>query len=609
MRIAVTDNHEAIAVLNCSSQTLGCSSTAIRNRQTAMIWLQQSQTKPCREKSSMKRKLLAALASAAIALGVGAGLVNTSYAAEFTDPAIVKSDPITLTQGHIDMFNLISVAADDMRMVLKEDVTATGTLRTPESVVVSVGESTKMSGVHAYSFLNAVIAEGLTDEMYYLPLSQQADRPWPGWDSMGAASALGITDLNKATADYAITKVEGPGSVYLWSVNTFATATTSVLTSEGYKLPGTIHQPILAHQHINWGFTKAGTYKLTVTATVSETENPTHTLTSESHVYTFQIGAVDKSALNEKIAAADELTQADYTSETWAALSAKLSEAKALSLQSETTQDAVDTATATLDSAIKALVKAEVATPDTDESGSAASESGDGTGEVEGGETESGETGEAGDAGAVGADTGSTGGDEGSAGSTSGGADVSTGGSEGSTATDGNDTDSETSETGEAGETGIGDGSSAGSGDSDSATSGDTSNTGDSGTATETGETVETGGTDSKDESAGNGDADANSDSADSTGDGDDAHADDTQSADTMQSDEESATDINDDESEDKKSAPENATTTDVNSSKQTTDKNVKKLAKTGASVVALLMIAVLAAVGTTVVASVRRCA
>ena len=66
--------------------------------------------------------------------------------------------------------------------------------------------------------------------------------------------------------------------------------------------------------------------------------------------------AADKTGLEALIAQAEALTPADYTADSWAALSAALSAAKAADADGAATQDAVDAAAAGLNAAIAALV-------------------------------------------------------------------------------------------------------------------------------------------------------------------------------------------------------------------------------------------------------------
>lgn len=69
---------------------------------------------------------------------------------------------------------------------------------------------------------------------------------------------------------------------------------------------------------------------------------------------------IDTAKLESAIAAAEKLTESDYTADSWSAMQTKLTAAKA-ALKAKESQSAVDTAADELNTAVKALKKAEVA--------------------------------------------------------------------------------------------------------------------------------------------------------------------------------------------------------------------------------------------------------
>ena len=69
---------------------------------------------------------------------------------------------------------------------------------------------------------------------------------------------------------------------------------------------------------------------------------------------------IDTAKLESAIAAAEKLTEADYTADSWSVMQTKLTSAKA-ALKAKESQSAVDTAADELNAAVKALKKAEVA--------------------------------------------------------------------------------------------------------------------------------------------------------------------------------------------------------------------------------------------------------
>jgi surface-anchored protein len=226
------------------------------------------------------------------ALVLASGLLAAQPAAlaadpAYTDPSAISSEPITLETGHIDAFNPVATGDGRIQLALKEDVTGSGVLHTPESVTLKVKESARTAIPDGYPG-----APG----GYLLPLTQNPDLIWPGWDTMHAGAAVGVADLNTGRADITISDVQGPGDVYIFSQSGFG-ALKSLLTNGGYQLPGTIHQDGLAHVHTNWVFTEPGRYSLTVGSTVWNAEEPARTATSQTATYTFEVGTFAKVAV------------------------------------------------------------------------------------------------------------------------------------------------------------------------------------------------------------------------------------------------------------------------------------------------------------------------
>ncbi|PWD49884.1 hypothetical protein C8046_03490 [Serinibacter arcticus] len=185
-----------------------------------------------------------------------------------------------LDHGHVDTFSLGLGGPDKLPILeLKEDVTGQRVARSPQDVNLLVKED-------ALTTLPAVagVPTALHDRpAYYLPLTQDADLLWPGWDSLELAPG------GWQTVDIDVTGVEGPGEVYLWSSSSFGGAT-ALLNDGRFQLPGTIHQGALAHVHSNWAFTEPGAYFITVTATAhkGDVSHTTNTAT-----YLFTVGDAD----------------------------------------------------------------------------------------------------------------------------------------------------------------------------------------------------------------------------------------------------------------------------------------------------------------------------
>lgn len=208
-----------------------------------------------------------------LALAGGLALPTPAFAAD--DP-VVKDDPIRFDSGHIDAFNLIADAEGSVRLLLKEDITGSHVLRTPESVELAVG-----SDAYSTELPAAFVPSGAPTSFWHLPLTQDSNLIWPGWDTQSLQPAFPGA---KAEIDV---DVEGPGSVFLWTQGTWGTPA-PLLVGGGYELPGAIDQPFPAHTHANWAFTEPGTYTLTASARVASSDG-TKTATSNEATYTFVV--------------------------------------------------------------------------------------------------------------------------------------------------------------------------------------------------------------------------------------------------------------------------------------------------------------------------------
>lgn len=225
--------------------------------------------------STLTRPRLAIAALAGIAVAAAPLAAIPAFAAGGD-----LEDPVTLETGHIDAFNLALNGDGSVRLNLKEDVTGSHVQRTPESVELFVKDDAYLEGLPA-----AYLPPGAPTTLWYLPMTQDQNLIWPGWDSQGVASVYGA----QADVDIVISDVDGPGDVYVWSQGVFGDP--AQLLADDWALPDTIHQDYLAHVHANWGFTAPGTYVLTAQATVTSADS-TLSSTSNAATYTFVVEPV-----------------------------------------------------------------------------------------------------------------------------------------------------------------------------------------------------------------------------------------------------------------------------------------------------------------------------
>ena len=166
----------------------------------------------------------------------------------------------TLNRGHADIFDLTSDAAGALTLRIKEDATGSGVLREPEQTLLAIPASTLAQIPDAVSQTT-----GAPTAAYLLGQSgdNQATVLWPGWDTLGIAA--GGYDAARFHITYS-----GPadGRIYAFT-SSFAEGLKAVTADGSYDLaPGgdDIDQPYAAHKHVNWLFTRAGRYTLTVQA-------------------------------------------------------------------------------------------------------------------------------------------------------------------------------------------------------------------------------------------------------------------------------------------------------------------------------------------------------
>lgn len=195
---------------------------------------------------------------------------------------IAATDPVDTTtileKGHIDAFHVSIKDDGSVRLALSDDATASHLLRTPESVKMVVKDASQTTFKPTAS-----VPEDLKGQtVYRLPLSQNPNLIWPGWDTNGMKDSFGPN----AAVDYEV-EATGPGDIWMWQQDEEGTVL-SVLADGALKLnpTGTIHQGFPGHTHTNWAFSEPGTYSLEVTAQVtSELGNAT----SNTATYTFVV--------------------------------------------------------------------------------------------------------------------------------------------------------------------------------------------------------------------------------------------------------------------------------------------------------------------------------
>ena len=236
-----------------------------------------------------------------------ADAATASSEADATTCAVMRTAPAgttaTLDRGHADIFDLTSDASGALTLRIKEDATGSGVMREPEQTLLAVNKST-LTQIPA----SVSQATGAPAAAYLLGQSgdNQATVLWPGWDTLGVAA--GGYDAARFHISYT-----GPADGRIYAFTSSFTEGMKAVTNDGsFDLApegDDIDQPYAAHKHVNWLFTRAGRYTLTVQAS-TWTHGNTGAANAQSAVHTYTIDVADEASCLAESGAAPSTDQA-----------------------------------------------------------------------------------------------------------------------------------------------------------------------------------------------------------------------------------------------------------------------------------------------------------
>ena len=236
-----------------------------------------------------------------------ADVATASSEADASTCAVMRTAPAgttaTLDHGHADIFDLTSDASGTLTLRIKEDATGSGVMREPEQTLLAVNKST-LTQIPA----SVSQATGAPTAAYLLGQSgdNQATVLWPGWDTLGVAAG------GYGAARFHISYT-GPADGRIYAFTSSFTEGTKAVTNDGsFDLaPGgdDIDQPYAAHKHVNWLFTRAGRYTLTVQAS-AWTPGNTGAANAQSAARTYTIDVADEASCLAESGAAPSPDQA-----------------------------------------------------------------------------------------------------------------------------------------------------------------------------------------------------------------------------------------------------------------------------------------------------------
>lgn len=236
-----------------------------------------------------------------------ANAATASSEADVSTCAVMRTAPAgttaTLDRGHADIFDLTSDASGTLTLRIKEDATGSGVMREPEQTLLAVNKST-LTQIPA----SVSQATGAPAAAYLLGQSgdNQATVLWPGWDTLGVTA--GGYDAARFHISYT-----GPENGRIYAFTSSFTEGTKAVTNDGsFDLApegDDIDQPYAAHKHVNWLFTRAGRYTVTVQAS-AWTPGNTGAANAQSAAHTYTIDVADEASCLAESGAAPSTDQA-----------------------------------------------------------------------------------------------------------------------------------------------------------------------------------------------------------------------------------------------------------------------------------------------------------
>ena len=236
-----------------------------------------------------------------------ANAATVSSEADASTCAVMRTAPAgttaTLDRGHADIFDLTSDASGALTLRIKEDATGSGVMREPEQTLLAVNKSTLTQIPGPVSQ-----ATGAPAAAYLLGQSgdNQATVLWPGWDTLGITAG----GYNAARFHISYTGPEN-GRIYAFT-SSFTEGTKAVTNDGSFDLApegDDIDQPYAAHKHVNWLFTRAGRYTLTVQAS-AWTPGNTGAANAQSAAHTYTIDVADEASCLAESGSAPSTDQA-----------------------------------------------------------------------------------------------------------------------------------------------------------------------------------------------------------------------------------------------------------------------------------------------------------
>ncbi|MDO4607451.1 MAG: choice-of-anchor M domain-containing protein [Bowdeniella nasicola] len=181
------------------------------------------------------------------------------------DPDVLDKTPVRISHGHLDLGPTLVgsepafALVDDSREHLPASV-----VRDPNAVTIVVGQkaahirSDRIMGDSSYDFLGEY-----GSPIHLLPQVQDPDLPWPGFSNTRLLSAL---PDQIASVRLNVSSLSTPDDASWWAFTSQFGKLDELVASSAHS--ATITANDYFHQHLTWAFSKPGTYRMRMSATV-----------------------------------------------------------------------------------------------------------------------------------------------------------------------------------------------------------------------------------------------------------------------------------------------------------------------------------------------------
>lgn len=200
-----------------------------------------------------------------------------------------------IDHGHIDIFHASSTDASNLVLQMGDDTAGTRVYRTPESAILQVNPERWLSPDKMGPFAEVTHNQPAA----VLPLTQDNNSLWPGWDVMEIKSS------SYKQADIVFDEVIGPEGGQLFLVGgapgfgnnyqDYMQYSPNASQTKFQVLAGKhIHDENLSHTHVFWAFTKPGIYQFKAHMRASTSKQMTQSSCVKTRVATYSWRVLDK---------------------------------------------------------------------------------------------------------------------------------------------------------------------------------------------------------------------------------------------------------------------------------------------------------------------------